>query len=242
MIAAWGLWGFGYTFMSGAYQAWITDEVGVDNVGGVFLRGTRIGFIGSFVGLGLQFVDRDAVAARGRRRRRSADRALRRRLHRRDAGDGLPPPSARRAQPRIARAEDDRGERPALRPLPAAAVADPRRSRSSEGCRPRRSTGSGRRTSSATSACRRSSRSIPSCWFVLVHPADAPAGLLRRRLPDEAVRGCGCAAPRARADRAGDRDDRRPRSPSGWCGGIAAAYFSLLVYRVARDVRRIRWR
>ena len=54
-IAAWGLWGFGYTFMSGAYQAWITDEVGVDKVGAVFLRGTRIGFIGSFLGLGLQF-------------------------------------------------------------------------------------------------------------------------------------------------------------------------------------------
>jgi len=54
-IAAWGLWGFGYTFMSGAYQAWITDEVGVDRVGAVFLRGTRIGFIGSFLGLGLQF-------------------------------------------------------------------------------------------------------------------------------------------------------------------------------------------
>src|SRR5207244_207500 len=50
-IAAWGIWGFGYTFMSGAYQAWITDEVGVANVGVVFLRGTRIGFIGTFVGL-----------------------------------------------------------------------------------------------------------------------------------------------------------------------------------------------
>jgi DHA3 family tetracycline resistance protein-like MFS transporter len=32
-IAVWGLWGFGYTFMSGAYQAWITDEVGVESVG-----------------------------------------------------------------------------------------------------------------------------------------------------------------------------------------------------------------
>jgi DHA3 family tetracycline resistance protein-like MFS transporter len=53
-IAAWGLWGFGYTFMSGAYQAWITDEVGADRVGAVFLRGTRISFIGSFAGLGLQ--------------------------------------------------------------------------------------------------------------------------------------------------------------------------------------------
>ena len=54
-IAAWGAWGFGYTFMSGAYQAWITDEVGVDNVGQVFLRGTRISFVGVLLGLGLQF-------------------------------------------------------------------------------------------------------------------------------------------------------------------------------------------
>ncbi len=53
-IAAWALWGFGYTFMSGAWQAWITDEVGVDRVGGVFLRGARIAIVGSFLGLGLQ--------------------------------------------------------------------------------------------------------------------------------------------------------------------------------------------
>jgi MFS transporter, DHA3 family, tetracycline resistance protein len=53
-IAAWGLWGFGYTFMSGAFQAWITDEVGVDQVGSIFLRGARVSFVGSFFGLGLQ--------------------------------------------------------------------------------------------------------------------------------------------------------------------------------------------
>lgn len=53
-IAAWGLWGFGYTFMSGAWQAWITDEVGVENVGGVFLRGARMAFVGAFLGLGIQ--------------------------------------------------------------------------------------------------------------------------------------------------------------------------------------------
>ena len=53
-IAAWGVWGFGYTFMSGAYQAWITDEVGTERVGAVFLRGTRASFVGSFIGLGLQ--------------------------------------------------------------------------------------------------------------------------------------------------------------------------------------------
>jgi MFS transporter, DHA3 family, tetracycline resistance protein len=53
-IVAWGIWGFGWTFMSGAYEAWITDEVGADNVGPVFLRGTRLSFVGSFVGLGFQ--------------------------------------------------------------------------------------------------------------------------------------------------------------------------------------------
>lgn len=53
-IAAWGFWGFGYTFMSGAWQAWITDEVGVDRVGAVFLRGARISFVGSFLGLLIQ--------------------------------------------------------------------------------------------------------------------------------------------------------------------------------------------
>ena len=53
-IAAWGFWGFGYTFMSGAWQAWITDEVGVERVGGVFLRGVRISFVGTLAGLLLQ--------------------------------------------------------------------------------------------------------------------------------------------------------------------------------------------
>src|SRR5439155_7685922 len=32
---AWFLWGFGATFESGAHQAWITDEVGVERVGGI---------------------------------------------------------------------------------------------------------------------------------------------------------------------------------------------------------------
>jgi DHA3 family tetracycline resistance protein-like MFS transporter len=53
-IVAWGIWGFGWTFMSGAWEAWITDEVGAENVGPVFVRGTRISFVGAFVGIGLQ--------------------------------------------------------------------------------------------------------------------------------------------------------------------------------------------
>jgi DHA3 family tetracycline resistance protein-like MFS transporter len=51
VLIAWALWGFGYTFMSGAYEAWITDEVGAENVGPVFMRGARISYAGALVGL-----------------------------------------------------------------------------------------------------------------------------------------------------------------------------------------------
>ena len=54
IIALWCFWGFAYTFTSGAEQAWITDEIGIDRVGGVFLRGARYGQAGSVVGLLLQ--------------------------------------------------------------------------------------------------------------------------------------------------------------------------------------------
>jgi DHA3 family tetracycline resistance protein-like MFS transporter len=51
VLAAWALWGFAYTFMSGAYEAWITDEVGAENVGPVFMRGARVSYAGALVGL-----------------------------------------------------------------------------------------------------------------------------------------------------------------------------------------------
>jgi DHA3 family tetracycline resistance protein-like MFS transporter len=54
IIALWAFWGLSYTFTSGAYEAWITDEVGADKVGSLFLRGTRIGYIGAVAGLVLQ--------------------------------------------------------------------------------------------------------------------------------------------------------------------------------------------
>lgn len=43
------LWGFGYTFISGALQAWITDEVGEANAGKLFLRASQVG---SVIGIG----------------------------------------------------------------------------------------------------------------------------------------------------------------------------------------------
>ena len=53
ILVAWALWGFGETFMSGAFEAWITDEVGADQVGLVLLRGTRISYLGALIGLGV---------------------------------------------------------------------------------------------------------------------------------------------------------------------------------------------
>lgn len=54
VIALWAFWGLSYTFTSGAYQAWITDEVGAQNVGSVFLRGARFGQVGAVAGLAFQ--------------------------------------------------------------------------------------------------------------------------------------------------------------------------------------------
>jgi DHA3 family tetracycline resistance protein-like MFS transporter len=51
IIALWGFWGFSYTFTSGAEQAWITDEVGVDKVARIFLKGSRIRYFGAVLGL-----------------------------------------------------------------------------------------------------------------------------------------------------------------------------------------------
>ncbi len=51
ILAAQVLWGLGYTFTSGATEAWITDEVGEEQVGPVLLRGTQASLIGTFVGI-----------------------------------------------------------------------------------------------------------------------------------------------------------------------------------------------
>ncbi|HEU6445588.1 MAG TPA: MFS transporter, partial [Gaiellaceae bacterium] len=51
IFVLWALWGLSYTFTSGAYQAWITDEVGVERVPQVFLRGARFSYAGAFLGL-----------------------------------------------------------------------------------------------------------------------------------------------------------------------------------------------
>lgn len=45
------LWGVGFTFTSGAYNAWLVDEVGQDRAGDAFLRGGQIGKIASVAGI-----------------------------------------------------------------------------------------------------------------------------------------------------------------------------------------------
>jgi len=45
--------GIAGTFMSGAWEAWITDEHGVDGIGRVFLRGAQCSYLGAIAGAGL---------------------------------------------------------------------------------------------------------------------------------------------------------------------------------------------
>jgi DHA3 family tetracycline resistance protein-like MFS transporter len=59
VMVAWSVWGFGYTFTSGATDAWLADEIGVENVQPVYLRSAQVGracalaAIGGSVALGL---------------------------------------------------------------------------------------------------------------------------------------------------------------------------------------------
>jgi MFS transporter, DHA3 family, tetracycline resistance protein len=57
------IWGFGYTFTSGATQAWITDEIGEEPANQLFLRATRVGLVASLIGMGLAvFIGANNVA------------------------------------------------------------------------------------------------------------------------------------------------------------------------------------
>lgn len=47
------IWGLGYTFTSGAEEAWISDEIGEESANRLFLRAARIGLYASLVGMAL---------------------------------------------------------------------------------------------------------------------------------------------------------------------------------------------
>ena len=51
ILAANALWGFGYTFTSGATDAWLADEVGQERLAGVYLRGAQMGRIAALAGI-----------------------------------------------------------------------------------------------------------------------------------------------------------------------------------------------
>lgn len=46
------IWGLGYTFTSGATQAWISDEIGEDAANQLFLRAAQVGLVASLIGMG----------------------------------------------------------------------------------------------------------------------------------------------------------------------------------------------
>ena len=50
------MWGIGYTFTSGATEAWIADEVGEERAGPAFLRGSQAGQVGALIGIILSVV------------------------------------------------------------------------------------------------------------------------------------------------------------------------------------------
>lgn len=53
IILAQVVWGLGYTFTSGATQAWISDEVGEEKANKLFMRATQVGLVASLFGMGL---------------------------------------------------------------------------------------------------------------------------------------------------------------------------------------------
>jgi MFS transporter, DHA3 family, tetracycline resistance protein len=53
VIAGWAIWGFGYTFTSGATNAWLADEIGVEHIRPVYLHSAQIGRIVGLIGIGV---------------------------------------------------------------------------------------------------------------------------------------------------------------------------------------------
>ncbi|MCH7741487.1 MAG: MFS transporter [Proteobacteria bacterium] len=47
------IWGLGWTFISGAHEAWLADEVGESEAARLYLRGQKLSSYGSFVGITL---------------------------------------------------------------------------------------------------------------------------------------------------------------------------------------------
>ena len=51
VLAAQAVWGVGYTFISGALEAWIADEAPDRDLGRMYIRGEQADYLGSFLGI-----------------------------------------------------------------------------------------------------------------------------------------------------------------------------------------------
>lgn len=56
LVVASLLWGLGWTFMSGAHQAWLADEIGEAEAAGIYLKAARLRNYGSFIGIVLAVI------------------------------------------------------------------------------------------------------------------------------------------------------------------------------------------
>jgi MFS transporter, DHA3 family, tetracycline resistance protein len=50
------IWGIGFTFVSGAREAWIADEIGEDKAGMAFSKGAQISLFGSLIGIAMSIL------------------------------------------------------------------------------------------------------------------------------------------------------------------------------------------
>ena len=75
ILAANALWGFGYTFTSGAFDAWLADEIGQERLAGVYLRGAQVGRVAALAGHRRQRRARGRRPAPADRRRRAPARS-----------------------------------------------------------------------------------------------------------------------------------------------------------------------
>jgi DHA3 family tetracycline resistance protein-like MFS transporter len=53
VIAAYAVWGLGWTFLSGAFDAWLADEVGEEGLASVYHRGAQIDRVAGLLGIGV---------------------------------------------------------------------------------------------------------------------------------------------------------------------------------------------
>jgi DHA3 family tetracycline resistance protein-like MFS transporter len=52
-IAGYAVWGLGWTFLSGAFDAWLADEVGEEHVGPIYHRGAQVDRFASLLAIGV---------------------------------------------------------------------------------------------------------------------------------------------------------------------------------------------